>query len=684
MRGSPRHLHAFRAVVERLVRRRQRDAVHRPKAAQDGALVSCAPNLCLIVCRPRLGLVAHHESSHEIPPGTVFFGQISCSSTEVRSTYIPAFGCQEASPSYPIGMPLTLLHLRPDEASAFVARAGAETRWLDAGAGRLGYGGASADGWSDGELSVICESDGGPSAREIAERYRREGLDLVRTVPGSLAFVVHDAARRAIHVATSLVSRIRFACWSQGEALIASTRALSILQHPGAPRAVDEDFLAHVVTGYGSPLAGTTALRDVRRLGPGFVLSVLGESIEGRAIDRWTPRSMPREDRDAWLGAFHAELAAAVARACRGRACLSLSGGLDSALVASAFVPREMGATAFSMLSGGKMPDERVAIAEIARYYASSLDWRAVDCESAVTLAELDAHPLADDPTMTPLAYLPARLRLWRQVHDSGFGVLIDGEGGDELFERLLGARDLLAEHEWPRALSYLRDHVARKSVLARAFVLPWAPARVQKSWASRAADRTPLLPSYLTESATRDPRIAAAMQRAYLQEIEGDRSARFHQWLASPFTAGAWATHRHLAAARGLTLASPLLERPIVELALGLPARWAVAREPKPFLRAAARGRVPERIRTTAKDIGYPRAMLRRLALAPEVRRALEEPRVRGRLEPWVRLERFTGMLDAIAAGHPFEDGALWRQLEGVASFAYWYARAAREHGVA
>jgi asparagine synthetase B (glutamine-hydrolysing) len=285
---------------------------------------------------------------------------------------------------------------------------------------------------------------------------------------------------------------------------------------------------------------------------------------------------------------------------------------------------------------------------------------------------------------MTPLAYLPARIRLWRQVHDSGFAVLLDGEGGDELFERLLGARDFLAEREWPRALSYLRDHAARKSVLARAFVLPWAPLRVQRAWASRAADRTPLFPSYLTESATRDPRVAAAMERAYLQEIEGDRRARFQQWLASPFTAGAWATHRHLAAAHGLTLASPLLERPIVELALGLPARWAVAHEPKPFLRAAARGRVPDRIRTTAKDIGYPKAMLRRLALAPEVRHALDEPRVRARLEGWVRFERFSGMLDAIAAGHPFEDGALWRQLEGVASFAYWYARAAREHGVA
>jgi asparagine synthetase B (glutamine-hydrolysing) len=552
----------------------------------------------------------------------------------------------------------------------------------------LGRSGPQSSAHVDHDLAVVADSPGALDAEAVADAYRRNELDSVASLEAPFAFALYDKERQRLFAANEMTSRAPLAYWVGNHAVAVASGTLRLLRWPAVGRAIDDLYLAHLIAGLWAAPAGTTVIDGVKRLTPGVALTVDHRRTKLVEVDRFTRRVLSAQSRTAWIDAFWQELDSALRRASLDSpTCLSLSSGLDSSALASAIVRRAEKSTpaiAYSMVAPARAADESTAIEVLERAHGSSLQVRRIDCSNATELSLLDEFELSDDPVMNPLGLLPARMRLWQAAKASGFRVVIDGEGGDELFGMLCGPREALSRREWRTAWNHLYSKRGqRRNLFARAFALPALPGRLQHVWAHRRARADDRLPSFFSDEALSHPAVALAADQFYEAHIDRDFVHEVLRWLSTPVIIGAFSTHQRLAAGFGLSLASPLLDKRVVELILGIPIEWMLTTEYRAFLPQAAEGRVPDQLRLRPKDHRLPTDLFRAVIGSSKTRELLRDTNVRERLSRWVRFERIDGIMQAIGRGYDPADDVFWQQITGLVSFAYWYARASREHGV-
>jgi len=547
----------------------------------------------------------------------------------------------------------------------------------------MGHDRIRADESFDADLVVVAESlGGGPGSAAIACAYKEHGLDLLPHLEGTFAFILADTSLCRLVASSDLTSRAPLAYWTDGRTVAVSSRLLALVGLPGVSRELDEDYFANVVTGFLSAPGGTTPIRGVKRLVSGTALVVEKGGLRVVRADRLIARVIHSKRRTECADLLWQQLGSAAERIGMGsKTCLSLSGGLDSAALASVLAERQS-ISAFSMVAPSREMDERAAIGALERANPGIANER-VDCSDATDVSAFDRFALADDPVTTPLAYLPARLRLWDEAAGRGFQMVLDGEGGDELFALLPRLREALRQLQLGAAWNSWRSRPGRRAALAHAFVLPLLPKRLRRGWAARRAQDLSVWPSYLCADASSHPAIRRAAEQFHMAQIERDFATTVHEWLSAPTTVGAAVTHRHFASAFGITLGSPFLDRRVVELVLGIPIEWLLSGEYKSFLREAAVDRVPTEVRTRAKDVSLPDDLLRAIVSSERTRQLLQDGPVRKRFDGLVRFERLQGVFDAVGRGYVPRDPLFWQQIEGLVSFAYWYSRAYREYGI-
>ncbi len=547
----------------------------------------------------------------------------------------------------------------------------------------FGISGACSRFQSD-QLVVAVESGTANrlDARAVATAYLRSGTVCVRDLPGRFRFLLHDVKAGHVVAASSTAPPWPLAYWSDSRTTVVSSEILSMLRCPDVPRALDEGYLAHLVLGLSAMRDGTTALRDIRRLCPGEALIVDSSGARVTRVDRLTPR--PVLGRREQLGElFLEELAGGVGRCVEGgESVVSLSGGIDSAAIAGVALGRTDGLPALSFVA-----PSLDASAEIASIQAMEQAWprlhaTQIDASDAQELPDL-GQDLTDDPFLTPIALLPARMLLWARARDGGFRRLLEGEGGDELFSMLPTPLDAL---RGGRVLTAARNVLAssgRRALVERSLWLPMLPRRVQRAWLERSEPIQAHLPSFAKWDATEHPIVREATSEYLATLVHRPFEERINEWLAAPSFVGASLSRRHLAAGFGLDLEWPMLERGVLELVLGLHAADAIRGGPqKPFLQQALIGVVPDAVRLAPKSIGLYRALIPKVLTSPRSREALRDTRVRRRLADLVRFERVEAMVDGLAAGRSLTINALWA-LECLVSFAVWYARASEDCGV-
>jgi asparagine synthetase B (glutamine-hydrolysing) len=388
-------------------------------------------------------------------------------------------------------------------------------------------------------------------------------------------------------------------------------------------------------------------------------------------------------DRDHRGRLFVDEVGKAVAASTeRGGSALSLSGGLDSAALAGAGLVHADTLTAFSFVAPGLDRTAEIGSIEVLNRVWPRLHVTQVDASDATDLPDLGSE-LRDDPPLIPLALLPARMRLWSHARTAGFRTLIEGEGGDELFSMLPTPLDALRAGHVIDAAHHVLGSSGRRTLVEHGLWLPFLPGVVQRAWLARRQPIEALLPAFSKWDAAANPAIRSAIGE-YLETLTHRSFAtRLNEWQSAPIVVGAALSRRHLAASLGLELDWPMLDRGVLELVLGLHAAGAIHGGPtKLFLQGALAGIVPEEVRLRPKNVGLYKAFVPRVLTSSRSRQALRDTRVRARLADLVRFERIEAMLDGLAAGRSLGVAALW-QLECVVSFAEWYARASREHGV-
>ena len=279
----------------------------------------------------------------------------------------------------------------------------------------------------------------------LVHLYEDHGVEAVHELRGEFALILWDARRRL-----GFVARDRFGIrpllharvpGAHGEPVDWFASEAKALFAAGAERAWDPAaVIAAAQMQY--PLPSRTLFAGIRQIEPGE-LAIVGEGRDGLARRRYWDLDYPREaDRPPLDARGEADAIAAVAasfdEAVRLRLAaevplaFQLSGGLDStAVVASAAAQLDRPPVCFTVGFDRPGYDERHLAEASAAHLGAEL--HVVSIGPAAIVAELpDAVARAEGLAIN--GHIAAKHRLARTIREAGFGVVLTGEGSDEVF----------------------------------------------------------------------------------------------------------------------------------------------------------------------------------------------------------------------------------------------------------
>ena len=334
----------------------------------------------------------------------------------------------------PAGLAHRLLRATPeDEAGPLVGPGG---RCVIAWDGRLDNRGAL--------LALLRPgapvSPASPDAALALHAYLRWGVEGLPALVGDFAFVLWDADRRLLVCARDPMGQrpLHYRHDPAAGWFLCASEVKALLRHPGVPQELDEVQVGLYLMGsFGD--AERTLYRGVARVPAGTALLVTARGVARYRF--WEPR--PQEPirlggDGEYAGALRQVFREAVR--CRLRAAApvgaTLSGGLDSSSIVC---------TAAQLLQEGGGPPlhtfsavyERTAAVDERRYIHAVLERYALRPHLVVADDLLGLQPLRgrypswDQPY--PVPYQARQEALLRCAADAGVGVLLSGEGGDEL-----------------------------------------------------------------------------------------------------------------------------------------------------------------------------------------------------------------------------------------------------------
>jgi asparagine synthase (glutamine-hydrolysing) len=463
----------------------------------------------------------------------------------------------------------------------------------------------------------------------ILAAYEAWGENCVDRFNGDFAFALFDRGRNRLMLARDRMGvRPLFYAWRHG-CLYFASEVKALFEAPGVEAEIDPIALDQVFT-FWFPLAPRTPFKDVLELPPAHVLMATPGEVTVRPY--WRLEYPDAADADAYDTRHQAVIAEELrellldATRIRLRSDVPvgayLSGGLDSSIIAAAvhrIVPERL--RTFSVTFDSPEFDESAWQLEMVRALAT--DHTAAPCRrSDIGRIFPDVIRHTERPI---LRTAPAPLHaLSKLVHDSGFKVVLTGEGADEVF----GGYDIFKEAKLRRFAARQPQSQVRPLLYQRLY--PYLPAMKDQSPSYRNAffaagrDETadPLfshLPRFRTTAG------AKAFFSADLRKRLGDYNAiaemrdglpadfvRWHNLAQAQYLETAYLLPGYILAAQGDRVAMahavegrfPFLDHRVVEFAAKIPPRLKIRglRE-KHILREAMVDLLPKSIGNRVKQ---------------------------------------------------------------------------------
>jgi len=456
-------------------------------------------------------------------------------------------------------------------------------------------------------------SDAGP-ARMILAAYAKWGEDAFARLEGDFAFILWDGPRRRLLAARDFAGhRPLFLGTAAGTLVVASTVG-AILEHTEIPRDLDLASLAAAAAGLWNHSA-QTAFRAIRELPAGHLLRY-EPGLAPTVHAYWSPPSSLLHTRQPIAQAAE-ELRHLLSESVRERLSpdgvtgLSLSGGWDSTavfgtgqqLLGASHDGRRIQPVSISYPPGDP-GDEDDLIRAVAGRWNVEPRWLEVDEIPLFNEAE-GAAAARDEPFAH--AYERWNRELSRSARAAGARVMLDGVGGDQLFQVSdIFLSDLFQRGRW---LELARQWRGRGGRGLRNFwrwaVRPALPDPVTRAIASLRGMPTPghhfdRQPPPWFEHAFLESHGVLARERAEVPVLP--RSSRVlgetHAYLRYPLFARILGHLGSFALEEGVELRSPLLDERVVRFAARRP--WSERvdrRETKIVLRRAMQGLLPDHV---------------------------------------------------------------------------------------
>lgn len=411
-------------------------------------------------------------------------------------------------------------------------------------------------------------------AQLIIESYRRWGENCLCHLVGEFVFILWDAANDLLLVGCDVVGGRNLAYYWNGQTLLLSSRALTLLHHPQVSKQLDELYLAHTLYDLWAHPPGITPFASIKRLRPGCALLVKSGQLQQRQIAQLAvpSRYEPPQPLEIYYENFWHLLNHSVKDRSRSHrpVCTTLSGGLDSTTVTVSLLNHLPAVDTFSFVTE-VFPefDERQPIQSFLQRYPQ-IRWHAVNCDRAWALSEpWQRLPVTDDPVVP--ATLPMNLQAMEQMQKLGFGLVFHGDGGDELFHESL--HDLARAGNWQQVFQSFRTQDRWYSTLWQEFILPRLNRYWQSKWFNRMQQKSNPVPPWITPAYTQKSQHQEALQQ-YFEVTMLPRSLAADFWFiqeSSGFV-GAAQVFRLLRYAYRLEPVFPLLDQRLIEFVLNLP----------------------------------------------------------------------------------------------------------------
>jgi asparagine synthase (glutamine-hydrolysing) len=519
----------------------------------------------------------------------------------------------------------------------------------------------------------------------LIESYRRWGIDCIDRLTGEFAFILWDASNDLLIVGCDPVGKHTLAYFWDGQTLILASRVLTLLLHPQVDQELDPLYLAHTLCSFYGQEAGSTAFKTIKRLQPGYALILKAGQFQEKQIasfifaDRYDMSRSP----ESYYDEFWDLLNKSVKDRLRTihRPCTTLSGGLDSTTITVSLLNQLSRIDAFSNVTSIYPEfDEREPIKTFLQMYPQT-QWHSVDADEAWSLSEpWERLPVTDDP-LIPCTF-PMGLNLMAHIQQQGFGLVFDGEWGDELFD--ISFADLLRTGRWRIIQEYLKREQdwPSLSLLWRKFVLPQLSASWQRQWLKW---RNPItLPPWIKSNYAE----AADTQRVIDQEYAAVFSRGLENnisWaMASGYATASSKAYSLMKVFHKLHFTSPLQDRRLIEFAINIPPELQTdSQHHKIFLRQANQGSLPAQIQWRPKSNYFDPLKYAGIAKGHQVLELLQDLKHIPMLTDIIDISQVEKILLSYRTGYDqnYIPGQLYRNSEAnqiyeLLAYVNWYQR--------
>lgn len=460
----------------------------------------------------------------------------------------------------------------------------------------------------------------------IAAAFTRWGAASVGRLRGDFAFALWDRRSAELFCARDRFG-VRPFCYRQlDRSFRFASEAKALAPEDGlASLAVDQDWLVDFVAGVVTDATGT-AYADIRRLPPAHVLRLKNGKI---ATERyWSFDDIPRSADGAGPKALREAFIEAVQCRLSDGAAAFLSGGLDSSSVcgvASRLRHEERGRameTVSIVFDDTPEASERREIETVLA--AGRYNPRFVNVTRYRPLAILPRLiDMQDGPFLGP--GVPLMDEAYRVTAGDGFGVVLDGHGGDEVISSGMGRlNDLARAAAWGPLVWELTAYGARHGVNPLplfadyvAFYDRGLPARALRRLGGRRGQAAASGSSLLAAAWQGDERAAHRHQPYRRQPPQSFDSEQDHHRavLASPLQGYAFEVLGRISRHHGLDSRFPFWDQSVVELCIRSQSADKLSNGwPRALIRSAMKGIVPEPILHRADKLDFSGHMVRGL----------------------------------------------------------------------
>lgn len=435
------------------------------------------------------------------------------------------------------------------------------------------------------ELTKLLKLPASAVTQQILEgAYSKWGSDCVDKISGEYVFIVWDEEKQEIFCARDPIGvKVLHYAISSNQFLFA-TEAQAIAETDPLLREVNDGRVADYLLGIEYYDFESSFYQSIRRLPPGHKLTVSRSKHYLQQF--WKPEAVelnaPRSD-ESYYEEFEELLALAVAERVKDQSrvgCL-LSGGLDSASIYSVAQSVHSDVLSYSVISDDPDCGDTRATITLLNHFETSGKLVPLHCDASDDMALGRALDILDDPFAS---YATLTLHLLNQARQDNRHVILDGVEGDLVislrrdFPAILFRRGLWIDAVRESKLLTRLEHSDPFFIsVTRGLFQAFASQRVKLGRARRASIKK--MEHWLNDSMI-SPGLKARTDlnyryaQLYLREVTSFQStSEYHaHTLAMPYIAVCLERYDRVAAACGVDLRHPILDRSIVEFCIRLP----------------------------------------------------------------------------------------------------------------